>query len=73
MTNLRVMNFDELPNSALVSTKELISLSGRSRTSVWRDVRDGYLAKPTKVGARNVKWTANEVRDYLRGGPQLGR
>ena len=73
MKNLRVMNFDKLPNSALVSTKELISLSGRSRTSVWRDVRDGYLAKPIKVGARNVKWTANEVRDYLRGGPQLGR
>lgn len=73
MTSLRVMNFDELPNSALVSIKELIALSGRSRTSLWRDVCDGHLAQPMKIGSRNVKWTVKEVRDYLRGGPCLGQ
>ena len=72
MTNLRVINFDELPNSALVSIKELIALSGRSRTSLWRDVCAGNLAQPMKIGSRNVKWTAKEVRDYLRGGQHLG-
>ena len=41
MTNLRISNFDNLPDSALLSVKELIALSGRSRTSLWRvsDVR----------------------------------
>ena len=67
MTNLRVMNFDELPNSALVSIKELIALSGRSRTSLWRDVCAGNLAQPMKFGSRNVKWTAKEIRRYLNG------
>lgn len=73
MTSLRVTNFDQLPGSALVSIKELIALSGRSRTSLWRDVCNGHLAQPLKIGSRNVKWTARAVRNYLRGGQHIGR
>lgn len=73
MAHIRVISFDELPSSALISTNELIALSGRSRTSLWRDVCKGHLAKPIKLGPRNVKWTAKEVRRYLGGESRIGR
>ena len=68
MDHFQIDNFDRLPDSALISAKQLMLLSGRSRTSLWRDVLNEDLGGPVKIGARTVKWTAKEVRRYLRGG-----
>ena len=67
MTNLRISNFDNLPDSALLSVKELIALSGRSRTSLWRDVQRGFLGTPIKVGKASTRWNVAQVRAYLTG------
>ena len=67
MTNLRISNFDNLPDSALLSVKELIALSGRSRTSLWRDVQRGFLGTPIKVGKASTRWNVAQVRVYLTG------
>ena len=67
MTNLRISNFDSLPDSALLSVKELIALSGRSRTSLWRDVQRGFLGTPIKVGKASTRWNVAQVRAYLTG------
>ena len=67
MTNLRISNFDNLPGSALLSVKELIALSGRSRTSLWRDVQRGFLGTPIKVGKASTRWNVAQVRAYLTG------
>lgn len=72
MTAERLTNFDHLPNSALISIRELSALSGRSRTSLWRDVMKGYLASPVVIGKRTVKWRAGDVRNFLFGGSQIG-
>ena len=72
MTNKRLANFDELPDCALISAQELTALSGRSRTSLWRDVKRGNLAEPITIGMRSVKWRASDVRDFLYGGSQNG-
>lgn len=67
MTNLRIANFNNLPDAALISAKELMALSGRSRTSLWRDVSRGSLSKPKKIGPRSVRWQALDVRQFLNG------
>ena len=67
MNNLRISNFDSLPDSALLSVKELIALSGRSRTSLWRDVQRGFLGTPIKVGKASTRWNFAQVRAYLTG------
>lgn len=63
----RLCNFDELPDSALLSTTEVIYLSGRSRTSVWRDVIRGSLAEPVRIGPQTVRWRVGDVRQFLKG------
>lgn len=65
--NDRIRYFEELPNSALVTANELIALSGRSRTSIWRDVQQGRLAKPNKIGPNSVRWRVEQARHYLNG------
>ena len=40
----RLSNFDHLPDQALLSAREVSQISGRSRTSLWRDVMRGSLA-----------------------------
>ena len=42
MTNLRIANFNNLPDTALISAKELMTLSGRSRTSLYADPEHIY-------------------------------
>ena len=48
MTNLRIANFNNLPDAALISAKELMALSGRSRTSLWRDVQQRFVTQTQK-------------------------
>ena len=67
MTDCRISNFDNLPDAALISMKELMALSGRSRTSLWRDVLHEHLADPVVIGRRTVKWRVSDVRAFLSG------
>ena len=67
-TESRLSDFARLPSNALISAKELTLLSGRSRTSLWRDVTRGSLADPVKIGNRTVKWRVADVRQFLNGG-----
>jgi predicted DNA-binding transcriptional regulator AlpA len=66
-TSMRVTGFDQLPNAALLSASDLVTLSGRSRTSVWRDVNEGRLCKPVRLGPNCVRWRVSDVRKYLAG------
>lgn len=70
----RLNAFSELPDEAVLSVKEIIMLSGRSRTSLWRDVREGRLVEPIKLGPNSVKWQVKHVRAFLcgNGGVQNG-
>ncbi len=64
----RLSTFDQMPASALVSVNDLVALSGRSRTSVWRDVKNGRLSAPLKIGPNSVRWSVDHARKYLAGG-----
>ena len=68
----RVSSFDELPDQALLSAREVSQISGRSRTSLWRDVMRGSLADPVKIGSHTVKWRVGDVRQFLNGGYNNG-
>ena len=57
--------FDKLPDGALLSVREISHLTGRSRTSVWRDARDGRLASPVRLGRNSVRWRVGDVRRYM--------
>lgn len=64
----RLEALTSMPAEALVSTKELSILSGRSRASIWRDVQAGRLPQPIAIGPQARRWRLSDVRVYLNGG-----
>ena len=64
----RLIDFEGLPSSALISINEIVFLSNRSRTSIWRDVKSQRLPKPTAIGPQARRGCVSDVRAYLNGG-----
>ena len=65
--NYRIRNFAQLPDDALLSSNEISMLSGRSRSSIWRDVNSQRLPKPIALGLNSVRWTVKDIKSYLNG------
>ena len=65
--NYRIKNFAQLPDDALLSSNEITILSGRSRSSIWRDVNSKRLPIPVTLGLNTVRWTVGDIKYYLRG------
>lgn len=40
-------------------------LGGRSRTSLWRDVREGRLPAPIELGPNSVGWWDDEIAETM--------
>ncbi|MGA0848002.1 MAG: helix-turn-helix transcriptional regulator [Pontimonas sp.] len=43
-------------------------MAGRSRASIWRDVKAGRLPQPISIGPKARRWRVEDVRAYLNGG-----
>jgi predicted DNA-binding transcriptional regulator AlpA len=63
----RLTALSSLPADALISAKELSFLAGRSRTSIWRDVKQNRLPRPISIGLQSKRWRVADVRAYLKG------
>lgn len=64
----RITVFDDLPDGALTDISEISALACRSKASIWRDVHEGRLSQPHKVGPNATRWYVSEIRRYLKGG-----
>jgi predicted DNA-binding transcriptional regulator AlpA len=64
----RITVFDDLPDGALTDISEISALACHSRASIWRDVHEGRLTQPHKVGPNATRWYVSDVRRYLNGG-----
>ena len=40
-------------------------LGGRSRSSIYRDLENGHIPKPFRIGSR-LYWCEEEVEDFLK-------
>ena len=59
--------FAELPDEALLPVADISVLSRRSRSSIWRDVKEGRLPEGIRIGKSSVRWKVADVRRYLSG------
>lgn len=57
--------FDELPNSAYVSIEVVSGLYDKSYATIWRQVRDGLIPAPHKLGKRTTRWNVGDLRSSL--------
>lgn len=60
-----IVNFDSLPDSAMVDDKTFAVVIGQSRNTVWRKSKAGILPAPIKVGPKTTRWRVGAIRAYL--------
>lgn len=61
----RINALDSLPDSALVSDRELAQLVGVNPTTIWRWARTGLLPAPQRIGTRCTRWQLGGARKAL--------
>ena len=61
----RIKSFDRLPNSAMVSDREIAEVIGINPATVWRWSKAGRLPPPVKIGERCTRWSVGAVRELL--------
>ena len=50
---------------AILRLKQVIARVGRSRSSIYADVKAGAFPSPIRIGPRSVGWLDHEVSDWL--------
>lgn len=55
----RVTRFLRLPT--------VISLVGKSRTAIYRDIQAGAFPAPIRIGARSVAWDSTAIEKWQAG------
>ncbi|MCX5888449.1 MAG: AlpA family phage regulatory protein [Deltaproteobacteria bacterium] len=52
----------------IIREKEIVKITGLSRTSIWRKQRDGSFPKRVRLGSgRAVGWLRSSVESWLQG------
>ncbi len=54
----------------LLRLSEVVALTGLSRTTIYRKMREGSFPEPFKMGARAVRWRESEIRAWMEGRPR---
>ncbi len=60
--------FDELPDSAFVRLRQLLSSAviPFSATTTWRRVREGTFPRPVRISPQITAWRVGQIREWLR-------
>lgn len=69
MSEIRGMNFSDLPDEALLRFSELEPLIPLKKSAWWGGVKDGIFPKPVKLG-RTSAWRVKDIRKLLENGTQ---
>ncbi len=49
----------------ILRLKKVISRTGRSRSSIYADIKRGEFPKPISIGKRAVGWIESEIDDWI--------
>ena len=53
----------------MLRPSEVMALTGLSRTTIWRRVRDGAFPPPTELGVNSIGWPNSVISDWLSKRP----
>lgn len=62
-----------MENPNIIHLDEVMRRTGRSRTTLWRDVRAGRFPAPVKIGANRIGFLESEVMDWQANLPRIWR
>lgn len=57
----------------ILSRKQVVELTGRSATSLWRDCRNGRFPHPRSIGPGRIGWLASDVDAWIKALPIVGK
>lgn len=60
-----LVNFDSMPDSAYIRLPVIKALYGVSSATIWRNVKNGAIPKPSKLSERCTAWNVGLVRADL--------
>ena len=59
------IDFNTLPDAALIRQRDLLTVVPFSATSLWRKCGAGEFPKPIKLGEKTTAWRWGDVRKWL--------
>lgn len=54
----------------LIRQPELLELTAKSRSSLYREINEGTFPAPVRIGKRAVAWRASEVYEWMGSLPK---
>ncbi|PSU12309.1 AlpA family transcriptional regulator [Photobacterium gaetbulicola] len=61
-----IMNIDILPPaSRLIRIKEVLAVTGLSRSSLYKQISEGRFPTSVSLGERSVAWIESEVQGWI--------
>ncbi len=63
---------DDMEQVQLLSVRRVCALTGRSRSSVYRDVRSGLFPPPIRVGAHAIAFRLGDITTWIESRPVAG-
>jgi prophage regulatory protein len=60
-------------NDYMLTKKAVIAATGRSATSLWRDVKAGIFPAPRQLGPNRIGWLNSEVQAWIESRPVVNR
>lgn len=58
------------PDISIIRMVTVISITGLSRTTLWRRVKDGSFPEPVQISANAIGWYAHEIEKFLLSLPR---
>jgi len=65
------MSKEKSPARAIIRWLEVHRRVGKSRTQIWRDIRDGKFPAPVQLGPNSIGWYEDEVAERLAALPRV--
>ena len=54
-------------NDELLTVKEVAQLTKMSKTTIYRKIQDGEFPRNRNFGGNLVRWSNNEIQQWIRG------
>lgn len=49
----------------LLRLRKVMELTGRRKTSIYGDIKNGVFPKPIKIGKRSIAWTMSSISSWI--------
>lgn len=57
------------PGRRLLTIRDLMALTGDSRSTIYRDLHSGLIPAPITVGCNRIRWRSDEIDSWLQSLP----